>query len=70
MAICLSKVTLISKRARPKNRMQMLIHHQRIPDERTRGDLGEVFVSKMCFRNTGCFRKCFRKIVSHSGLIV
>ena len=22
----------------------------------------------MCFRNTGCFRKCFRKIVRHSGL--
>ena len=22
----------------------------------------------MCFRNNGCFRKCFRKIVRHSGL--
>jgi len=24
----------------------------------------------MCFRNTGCFRECFRKIVRHSGLFV
>ena len=38
--------------------------------ERTRGDLGEAFRSKMWFRNTGCFRKCFRKIVRHSGLFV
>ena len=62
----------IAKRARPKNRMQMiisptkLIQHQR--------DLRElegikVFVSKMCFRNTGCFKKCFRKIVRRSGFV-
>ena len=38
--------------------------------ERTRGKLSKVFVWKMCFRNTGCFRKCFRKIVRHSGLFV
>ena len=24
----------------------------------------------MCFRNTGCFRKCFREIVCHLGLFV
>ena len=36
--------------------------------ERTRGNLGEVFVLKMCFRNTGCFRKCPRNIGRHSGL--
>ena len=34
--------------------------------EKNRGNLCEVFVSKKCFRNTGCFRKYFRKIVCHS----
>ncbi len=39
--------------------------------ERNRGNLGEVFVLIKCFRNTGCFRKCFKKIVQrHSGLFV
>ena len=31
--------------------------------ERNRRNLGEVFVSEKSFRNTGCFKKCFRKIV-------
>ena len=38
--------------------------------ERTREDLGKVSISKMCFRRTGCFRKCFRKIIRPSGLFV
>ena len=29
-----------------------------------------MFVSKMCFKNTGCFRESFRNIARHSGLFV
>ena len=38
--------------------------------ERNRGNLGEVFVSQKCFRNTGCLIECFTKIVRHSGLVL
>ena len=43
-----------------------LTQHQRV----LRGNLGEVLVSEMWFRNTGWFRKCFREIVRHLGLFV
>ena len=61
------EINLIAKRARLKNITQMIIPHETHTtsacSERTRGDLGEAFVSKMCFGNTGCFRTCLRKIV-------
>ncbi len=47
---------IIAKRARSKNRMQISIN--------------ESFVLCKGFRNAGCFRKCFRKIVRQYSLFV
>ena len=65
---------LIAKRVRPKNRMQMMISRRGPYNisaiwENYR-ESRQSFRFKNVFRNTGRFRKCFRKIVRYSGLFV